>query len=252
MDRVITYLTEQLKKHTFFSCPPSSALILWWPSDSPEQHKTFVTRRSGEAPHPLEGLLLKTLHAPLVIYSYDEERDLLQFELQGKTLRGSWDDDTLARELAKELGLPYQAGGTRKAANDPKQVKDHFHVWSREAFAGIKKTDIDLLLLDDNNRIRALVEVKRSSRRKVGEWTPYEADPYDGLVHFARAWNAIFFTIHHEITRDNEGKFSPEIPVDVFTYNPTSSFNFTRFASEGNRQVTTLDEFLHVLLDLVV
>ena len=53
------------------------------------------------------------------------------------------------------------------------------------------------------------------------------------------------FTVHHEIIGDeNDEKFSPDILVDVFTYNPSSSFDFTQFASESNRQVTNLDEFV--------
>ena len=168
MDVVIAYLTQRLQ-HTFASHPPSSVLILWWPSNSPNQQKTFVTRQMGEAPHPLESQLLKTLHASLVLYSYDSEQDLLQFELQGKTLKGSWNDHTLKRAVATELGIPYQAGGTAKPPNNPQQVSDLFHVWSRKAFAGIKKTDIDLLLLNDKKDIRALVEVKRSAKKPVGE-----------------------------------------------------------------------------------
>jgi len=244
MDAVIAYLTLRLK-HTFTSNPPSSALILWWPSNSPNQQKAFVTRQIGEVPQALESQILKTLGAPLVLYSYDSDLDLLQFKLKGKTLKGSWNDHTLEHEVAMELGIPYQTGGTKKPPNNPQQVRDLFHIWSRKAFAGIRKTDIDLLLLNDKEKMRALVEVKRSAKVPVGVWTPYPSDPYDGLASFAQTWGVTLITVHHEIVSDeNDGKFSADTLVDVFSYHPGSSFDFIQFASKGNRQLTSLDELV--------
>ncbi|GGN05643.1 hypothetical protein GCM10007092_20530 [Thermus composti] len=168
-------------------------------------------------------------------------------------LEGRWDDPFLEKEVAAELGIPYHPGGTGKPPNDLQQVRDLFHVWSRKAFAGIKKTDVDLVLLSDKNDARVLVEVKRSAKKKVGEWIPYPIDPYDGLAYFARTWGAKLVTVHHEIIGGGHAeKPSPEnILVDVFAYDPRSPFDFASFACENNRRVTTLDELVVELKSLL-
>ncbi len=250
MDVIIAYLTQRLK-NAFASRPPSSALILWWPNNSPNRQEAFITRQVGETPHRLESYLLEALQAPLVLYSYDSGQDLLQFNLRGKTLKGSWSDYALEEAVAKELGIPYRGGGTRKPPNNPQQVSDLFHLWSRKAFAEIQKTDIDLLLFNDKNDIRALIEVKRSAKRRVGEWTPYSSDPYDGLAYFAQTWQVMLFTVHHEVVDKNTEIFSPEILVDVFAYDPRVSFDFAQFASESNRQVISLDKFVTKLRSIL-
>lgn len=246
MDAIINYLSRHLK-NAFVSHPPSSTSILLWPNASLNQQQAIVTRQKGQIKHPHEDRIIKILDAPLIIYHYDHKSDLLEFRMKEQTFSGGWQDPNLRRVVAGALGIPYQPGGTMKAPNNSQQVIDLFHVWSREAFAGIQKTDIDLLLLD-NQRICTLIEVKRSAKIPVGQWSPYRNDPYDGLAHFAQTWGIPFFAVHHEII-DNS-KFSTDIPVDVFEYNPASPFDFARFSRESNRRVMTLQDFLKKMKSL--
>jgi hypothetical protein len=250
VDALVAHLSKELKS-SFFSSPPSSALILLWPTASLHQQRAIVTREDGKVGHPHEDQVTKILGAPLVLYSYDGKNNFLEFKIRGEVFRGHWSDKSLGREVAAALGIPYQAGRTMKAANNPQQVTDLFHVWSRASFAGIQKTDIDFLLLDDRG-IRALIEVKRSAKVPVGEWMPYKQDPYDGLAHFAQTWKVPLFTIHHTIVgeREGEGEISYNTVVDVFEYHPHSPFDFDSFASDSNRQVMPLQDLIKRLQSL--
>jgi len=105
MDAIIAYLTQKLK-NTFYSHPPSSALILWWPTSSLDQQGTFISRKMDAPPHPLEDCLRETLRASLVLYSYDSEKDLLRFDIEEKCLREDWMILFLKRRLRRNWEYP--------------------------------------------------------------------------------------------------------------------------------------------------
>lgn len=115
-----------------------------------------------------------------------------------------------------------------KTPNDPTQIRDAFHIWSRNAFDGIKvkKTDIDAIILNTQlTRFCSILEVKRSAKIKVGSWHPYAADLNNYLLcmSFSNILNVDYFTVHHEILEGNT--INPDNYVDVFTYHYGSSPN---------------------------
>jgi hypothetical protein len=112
------------------------------------------------------------------------------------------------------------------------QIRDAFHIWSRNAFDGEnKKTDIDIIAYwDKDATIIGLVEVKRSAKVRVGKWRPYIEDLNNYLLcmSFSNIINADFYTVHHTIV--NQQPMTNKSLLDVFRY-ASGSVKFPSAAS---------------------
>jgi hypothetical protein len=139
---------------------------------------------------------------PVLEVVYNNEVSL--FAIDGE----SCNEEQAAALLAGKLGIR-RGRHPAKRANDPKQINDVFHRWSREVFDGItvRKADIDALLLNETgDDIAAIIEIKRSAKKPLGHWTPYmegtgNTDYWNYIIGltFSKMVAAHFLTFHHEL-----------------------------------------------------
>lgn len=252
MDAVLNYLEQKLQG-VFVSKTPSSVLVVWWPTQQTEasvKYGSFITRGMNQGPHRLEDKVLHAFQSSLVKYSYDRKDDNFCLCIGEQNLQGTWNDEKMMQQAASLLNIEYKPGGTSKPPNNYQQVNDIFHIWSRAAFGGIQKTDVDLVLFDDDSQhVKAIVEVKRSAKIKVGEWTPFRNDPYGGLIGIAQSKKVPFLTVHHELAGSSQGAIQ-NMQVDIFCWYPDKPFKFDEFASAENRKIWTIGQLSEYLKNL--
>ena len=251
MDAFKSYFLQNYP-HTFISEDPHPALLLWSNTSSlPRITGISIVEQDGIGsgqgiPSGTILAVLKSLcGAQVPIASILYAQDLSYLKIDGK--RFSPEDS--AENISQIFKVP-RGKNPVKPPNDPKQIKDAFHIWSRGAFDGTnaKKTDVDIIALDTKHKtIIGFVEIKRSSKISVGNWKPYKEDLNNYLIcmAFSNLIRANFFTVHHEIM--GLGTLKPSTYVDLFMHKagsaklPTSTEFYTL---RGSGKVITVRDAL--------
>ena len=97
------------------------------------------------------------------------------------------------------FGKNYTDAGTTK--QEKSALSDSFHYWSRMSLSkSITKLDVDGIIVNDSGDKGILIEIKRSSRPPIPQWTPYLSDRsnYALEAKYSRAVEAYFWLLHHE------------------------------------------------------
>ena len=121
-----------------------------------------------------------------------------------------------------------------KPINDRTQVKDKFHIWSRNNFHPnrVIKQDIDVLSFKKNDCI--IYEVKRSAIPP--DWKPYKKDRnnYESLFIFQNYLGCKFITVNHPAKKEANDMDFQEIlhnqEIRVFK-NKLKNFSFEVFST---------------------
>lgn len=242
-------------KQIFVSNPPNAALLIWTNkkylpgiTDVSIVESSAKSENSGVTAERLKTILEKQLFDTLPIAGVVYKQDLSSMNING--------DDLTLDKAAQKLSELFRidiGGNPAKAPNDAAQISDSFHLWSRDAFDGrtVMKTDIDLLRIEDE-RIKSIIEIKRSRKVPVGKWKPYidagsannDVNNYYMLMSFAGALQSSMITIHHE-EMDNDATLTGEETADFFVYKPESAPNrnvLDAFADASNRRIRKIGE----------
>lgn len=227
MDAFKSYFLENYP-HIFVSEAPYPALLLWSSSSSLPRitgmsmvEQDGIGSGQGIPSGTILALLKGLCSAKVPIVNILYSKDLSYLKIDGKRLS----PEDSAENISQLFKVP-RGKNPVKPPNDPKQIKDAFHIWSRDAFDGTnaKKTDIDIIALDKKHKnIIGFVEIKRSSKIPVGEWKPYSADLNNYLLcmSFSNLTGANFFTVHHEIM--DVGILKSSTMIDLFMHKARAS-----------------------------
>jgi hypothetical protein len=261
MDAFLHFLsqTRRYGSRLFISQSPGPAFLLWCDFANGRRMAglTLVRQKNGNT--STEDIsctcILPVLKARLprqfpvldVVYN----SDATAFIIDGKDCN----KEEAAKLLAGKLGLRL-GRAPAKRPNDPEQINDVFHQWSREVFDGIsvRKADIDAILLNENkDAIEALIEIKRSAKNPIGHWTPYmeqtgNTDYWNYIIGltFSKMVAAHFLTFHHGLMK-TEDIFTAETKVELFAFKaPTlvCSETIKVFASAANRKIYSGKDFM--------
>lgn len=261
MDAFLHFLSQTRKFGTrlFVSQAPGPVFLLWCDFANGRRIAgiTLVRQESGTA--STEDVSYKCILAILktklperfpvleVVYNHN----VSAFNIDGQNCN----NEEAAMLLAAKLGIRL-GSNPAKRPNDPEQINDVFHRWSRDVFDGIsvRKADIDAILLNEKrDAIDAIIEIKRSARKPVGHWTPYmeqtgNTDYWNYIIglSFSKMVAAHFLTFHHGLMK-TEDIFTEETKVELFAFKaPTIVCNETIkvFASDANRKIYTGKDFM--------
>jgi hypothetical protein len=225
MDALLRYVynIESIEPRLIIAEPPSEVLLIWARADNIPTIAglTLVYSKTKKAGNESKKIIkLKNLIDELDLNFLEIEyaEDLSQFNIDGKIYSNSEASKYIASYLGLELG-----SNPAKKPNDISQIRDPFHIWSRLVFDGInvRKVDIDALVFKkDFNSLKSIIEIKRSSKIKVGNWTPFVSKTgntdyinYLLQMNLSKFMNCKFSTIHHEVLR---GKFRDQDKMDIF------------------------------------
>jgi hypothetical protein len=252
MDAFLSYLIDKgkIKDRLFVSNPPYPALLVW--SDFTNLQKvsgiTLVHMENSVTEFSLDYKIILSIiknrisHlVPVLDILYSD--DINRFIIEDKTFSNKEAANYISETLKIKLGK-----NPAKKPNNPKQINDPFHIWSRDVFDGIsvRKIDIDAVIVNEKrDKITTIIEVKRSAKIKVGKWLPYisldvpNTDYWNYIMAFSlcKMLTCNFLTFHHEIL---EGNLTDETKVDVFEFNSNtliSSETINFFGSNNNRKV---------------
>lgn len=259
MDAFLHFLLQTPKygSRLFISQAPGPVLLLWCDfANGRRLAGLTLVRNENETALPgisyttLLPVLKTRLPHPFPVMEVVYNADATAFIIDGKPHNSGEAAGLLAVRLGIRLGAK-----CAKRANDPAQINDVFHRWSREVFDGVavRKADIDAILLNEKgNAIEAIIEIKRSAKDPVGHWTPYMApsgntDYWNYLIGltFAKMVAAHFLTFHHGLMKQ-EDIFTEETKVELFAFKaPTivCSETIRLFASGANRKIYTGKDF---------
>ncbi len=241
----------------FVSSPPGAALLIWSNRDFLPNITgiSLVEQVDGVNSSGIEGkalcaILKKQLYntIPVLDIAYDGALDYMIVDGARMSLAESagWISDKFSLKLGSHPA---------KKPNDLSQINDPFHLWSREAFDGrsVYKTDIDLLTLTPPSpgraqKVKTIIEVKRSAKNPVGKWKPYvdlarynDANNYLITMTLCNLLKANFYTIHHD-AMDDAYDFTGNERIDMFSYKPgPDQATLRTFAHEDNRRVVSID-----------
>lgn len=244
----------------FVSNPPSAALLIWSNSEFlPNVSGITIVEKfnsnndSGIPTARLISILKRQLYntVPFVHIQYDEQ---MEFMLVNDEKMGLED---AANRISSAFSISIGRNAA-KAPNNPAQIRDPFHLWSREAFDGhsVFKTDIDILTTKIEakvEKIKTIIEVKRSNKVKVGQWQPY-VDPnrandinnYLITISLCNLLKANFLTVHHEVMDENAILNGNEV-IDCFWHHPVPNQNtLDSFSSIKNRKSLTINSLLGI------
>jgi len=110
--------------------------------------------------------------------------------------------------INETLGLPPKSnnGNSAKPINDKLQVKDAFHLWSRENFHPnrVIKQDIDVISLKKDNSL-IIFEIKRSDYKN---WAPFSNDSnnYESLFILQKHLECKCITMNHPVKEEADEK----------------------------------------------
>lgn len=136
--------------------------------------------------------------------------------------------DEAGVKLSEVLNMPIR-DTPQKPANDKGQVTDLFHLWSSNLFDGccVVKIDLDVVAFNASNYPRAIIEIKRSTKTKLGDWYPYDNDLTGFMlqIDFANKLGIDFITIEHDCYPErNKKKMTDNTNVNMFKISNSYKF----------------------------
>lgn len=186
---------------------------------------------------------LKDKNVPFVGISYDEDFKTMKINRKEYDI----DNGRAANKLSDLLDMPLRSTSS-KSMNKKDSEADKFHIWSRNVFDGccISKIDVDMFVLK-NKTPHAFVEIKRSDKRTLDDWYPFDDDltGYLNQLTFSKKTGLNFFTVHH---RNKHKEFSDNDMINVFNFSPgegtDKSISFSKMVL-SKRQIRA-DEFINI------
>lgn len=260
MDAFLHFLLQTNKwgNRLFVSEAPGPVFLIWAAFENERKIAgiTLVKRENrttegGVDYRTVLSIIRKALQGRLPVLEIIYNDDVTSFEVDGE----QYDNEQAARLIAGKLGIRLGSKGAKRP-NDPGAIRDPFHVWSREVFDGImvRKADIDALLLTETgDAISAIIEIKRSAKNPIGQWTPYmepkgNTDYWNYMIgiSFSKMVAAHFLTFHHELMMADNA-FTEETKVELFTFKAPAIVckeSLEAFAATANRKILTGKDFL--------
>lgn len=250
MDSFKEYLLSVplLTNRIFISTPPNSALLIW-SNDNIMPRITGVSFVTSIGANNFEGINHNLVSAiiqrylvgvPILEILYDPRMTFM--DINGTRYNLIDAATIISQTFGIDIGRQ-----PAKIPNNPLQIKDPFHVWSRNAFDGatVAKTEINAIITNPQiDAISSLVAVKRSSRVAVGTWAPYLDDRPNYLMtmELSNKLNSNFFTIHHGDM--NNLAIDPLTSIDQFIYLPKNTIpTYQDFSNLANtRQVISAQQ----------
>lgn len=104
----------------------------------------------------------------------------------------------LLKLLNEKFKVNFGNSGTNKPVNE--RTADVFHDWSRANLSrNYAKADLDAVYINNENSSTKFIEVKRSTKKKVGIWAPYHDDAadYEIVLELSKKMKCEFITLHH-------------------------------------------------------
>lgn len=250
MDAFLRYLStkDRLKGRLFISESPGLVMLVW--ADFTQLPKlsgiTFVHQNTVRIERDAYAHLIDVLrrkNSSLPIHDIVYQTDLAIFIIDGV----EYTNEQAALFLSESLHLAIGEKVAKKP-NNPEQVLDPFHVWSRLVFDGVnvRKVDLDAIILtEDRNDIKSIIEIKRSRKVGIGKWKPYvdreavRSDYWNYIMclSLAKILGADFLTFHHEIM-EADIEFDDNSIVELFEFKKNTLISvetINYFASDANR-----------------
>ena len=244
MDAFLQYLeaSPAYRGRLLISQPPKDVVLAWARmGQTLELAGVTIVSEIGQSA-PANAAHLKALSDALSakgvkVLSVQYARDLSKFIVDGNEMSAPDAAVAIGTELRIKLGA-----NAAKKPNDPGQVSDPFHVWSRDVFDGIavRKTDIDAFVFDaGGTRAGTMLEIKRSNRVAVGSWRPYAADYFNYVIQLklCELLGCDFVTVHHD--RVGAEVFGDNMTFDHFGFvagGLVDDSSFSTLAAESNRK----------------
>lgn len=260
MDSLLKFvLTTKKFGNRLFVCDAPGPVFLVWANfvGLPKIAGVTVVIKQGHEKdnnidyQPIINILRNKLGQKLPVLKVVYNEDVSVFTINGEEM----DNLSAARAISESLKIGL-GKNPAKRPNDPSQIKDPFHIWSREVFDGIsvRKFDIDAFILSqDHQEIVAIVEIKRSAKVGLGKWLPYMSRTgtnsdywnYMMAITFSKMIGVTFTTWHHELMTSEE-IFDESKSFERFDF-PFSRLiceeTISQFQSEKNRILTKGDWF---------
>lgn len=253
MDAFLKYLSQcpKYKDRLFVSEPPNSVILAWSSfQDIPKISGVTIVKQIGSASFGTLNIdkiieILKNAcknSIPLLFIEYSQ--DISNFIINGTRMANKNAAEYISNELKINLG-----SNPAKRPNDPSQINDPFHVWSRLVFDGVsvRKIDIDAIILSPElDKINSFIEIKRSNKNPIGKWTPYmkktsgNSDYWNYIMCFSlcKILMCDFVTFHHELMK-KEDVFKEDTAIEAFVFGKNtliSEETISHFSSTNNRR----------------
>lgn len=236
MDALALLLKHKIP-NTFISSSNHISILIWFHFNEPRTEKylggiTFTYSSNVKISEEEKNLLTRvkelfnSKNVPILEVIFNQT--CTDFLIDGNSFKAEGAIDY----INKALGLPPKLndGSKAKPINDTLQVKDSFHLWSRENFHPnrVIKQDIDVLSLKENNSL-IIFEIKRSDYKN---WAPFRNDSnnYESLFILQKYLGCQCITMNHPVKEDaNDSNFKELLngkEIRVFPNKlPNCSFN---------------------------
>lgn len=171
--------------------------------------------------------LSKSSGLPLLFMRFNKEStDLNEFYIFNQD--GSWQQQSATefKVLLSTYELPINFNVTDKSINS--EISSNYQEWQRNNLGNnIKVIDLDLFKLDDNKKISAIYELKRSFI-KIEIWKPFPNDfnNFKMLFNLGNACNIPVFIAYNEKPKFKEEDISKILVLQIIDATPSFSQRF--------------------------